>query len=133
MLITLWFKRCIISIFFVSLHVVYNEKVSKKAKGPKKEKQPKEPKEGKSFDVAGSNAVLWNCLTAITSLLFVALGLGGIIWGGNLVVDNAVILAEKLHIGSPNGKTLLNRLNFLQMTYDEVEEIINENTRFKCR
>lgn len=35
-------------------------------------------------------------------------------------------LAEKLHIGSPNGKTLLNRLNFLQMTYDEVEEIINE-------
>lgn len=32
------------------------------------------------------------------NLLFVALGLGGIIWGGNLVVDNAVILAEKLHI-----------------------------------
>ena len=35
-------------------------------------------------------------------------------------------LAEKLHIGSPNGKTLLNRLNFLQMTYTEVEEILNE-------
>ena len=32
------------------------------------------------------------------NLLFVALGLGGIIWGGNLVVDNAVILAEKLKI-----------------------------------
>ena len=35
-------------------------------------------------------------------------------------------LAEKLHIGNPNGKTLLNRLNFLQMTYEEVEEILNE-------
>ena len=35
-------------------------------------------------------------------------------------------LSEKLHIGSPNGKTLLNRLNFLQMTYEEVEEILNE-------
>ena len=35
-------------------------------------------------------------------------------------------LSEKLHIGLPNGKTLLNRLNFLQMTHEEVEEIINE-------
>ena len=32
------------------------------------------------------------------NLLFVVLGLGGIFWGGNLVVDNAVILAEKLKI-----------------------------------
>ena len=54
---------------------VYNEKVLKKAKGPKKEKLPKEPKEGKSFDVAGSNTILWNCLTAITSVLFVVLGI----------------------------------------------------------
>ena len=38
-------------------------------------------------------------------------------------------LAEKLHIGSPNGKTLLNRLNFLQMTYTDVEEILNEKNR----
>ena len=35
-------------------------------------------------------------------------------------------ISEKLHIGSPNGKTLLNRLNFLQMTYTDVEEILNE-------
>ena len=35
-------------------------------------------------------------------------------------------LAEKLHIGNPNGKTLLNRLNFLQMTYEEVEKILYE-------
>lgn len=32
------------------------------------------------------------------NLIFVAVGLTGIIWGGDLVVDNAVILAEKLHI-----------------------------------
>ena len=54
---------------------VYNEKVSKKAKGPKKEKQPKAPKEGKSFELAGGNTILWNCLTAITSVLFVVLGI----------------------------------------------------------
>ena len=41
-------------------------------------------------------------------------------------------LSEKLHIGSPNGKTLLNRLNFLQMTYDKVEEIINEKN-WNCK
>ncbi len=54
---------------------VYNEKVLKKSKGPKKEKQPKEPKEGKSFELAGSNTILWNCLTTITSVLFVILGI----------------------------------------------------------
>ncbi len=54
---------------------VYNEKVSKKAKGPKKEKQPKAPKEGKSFELAGGNTILWNCLTTITSVLFVVLGI----------------------------------------------------------
>lgn len=35
-------------------------------------------------------------------------------------------LAEKLHIGNPNGKTLLKRLNFLQMTVEKVSEILNE-------
>ena len=35
-------------------------------------------------------------------------------------------LADRLHIGNPNGKTLLNRLNFLQLTIYEVEEILNE-------
>ena len=34
-------------------------------------------------------------------------------------------LADKLYIGSPNGKTLLNRLNFLQLTIKDVEEILN--------
>ena len=34
-------------------------------------------------------------------------------------------LAEKLHIGSPNGKTLLKRLNFLQLTFNDLEEILN--------
>ena len=37
-----------------------------------------------------------------------------------------VYLAQKLHIGSPNGKTLLKRLNFLKMTYERVREILNE-------
>lgn len=37
-----------------------------------------------------------------------------------------IYLAQKLHIGSPNGKTLLKRLNFLQMTYEKVSEILNE-------
>ncbi len=35
-------------------------------------------------------------------------------------------LSNRLHIGNPNGKTLLKRLNFLQMTYESVEEILNE-------
>ena len=34
-------------------------------------------------------------------------------------------LAEKLHIGNPNGKTLLKRLNFLQLTFNDLEEILN--------
>lgn len=62
---------------------VYNEKVSKKSKGPKKEKMPKEVREGKSFDVAGGNTILWNCLTALTSVLFVVLGI--ILLSGNFV------------------------------------------------
>jgi ribonuclease M5 len=37
-----------------------------------------------------------------------------------------IYLAQKLHIGNPNGKTLLKRLNFLQMTYEKVSEILNE-------
>ena len=35
-------------------------------------------------------------------------------------------LADKLYIGSPNGKTLLNRLNFLQMTYEKVRMILDD-------
>lgn len=35
-------------------------------------------------------------------------------------------LAERLHIGNPNGKTLLKRLNFLQLTFNELEEILND-------
>ena len=35
-------------------------------------------------------------------------------------------LAMKLHIGNPNGKTLLKRLNFMQMTKEKVREILNE-------
>ena len=35
-------------------------------------------------------------------------------------------LAEKLHIGNPNGKTLLKRLNFLQLTYEKVRDILDE-------
>ena len=34
-------------------------------------------------------------------------------------------LADYLHIGSPNGKTILKRLNFLQLTYEKVSEILN--------
>ena len=34
-------------------------------------------------------------------------------------------LSEKLRIGSPNGKTLLKRLNFLQLTFKDLEEILN--------
>lgn len=35
-------------------------------------------------------------------------------------------LCSRLHIGSPNGKTLLKRLNFLQITLEKVREILNE-------
>lgn len=35
-------------------------------------------------------------------------------------------LADILHIGSPNGKTLLKRLNFIQITKEKVSEILNE-------
>ena len=35
-------------------------------------------------------------------------------------------LASRLHIGFPNGKTLLKRLNFLQLTYEKVRDILNE-------
>lgn len=35
-------------------------------------------------------------------------------------------LADRLHIGNPNGKTILNRLNFLQMTIEKVRDILNE-------
>lgn len=43
--------------------------------------------------------------------------------------DSAVkreYLGNKLHIGKPNGKILLKRLNFLQLTFEEVEAILNE-------
>lgn len=35
-------------------------------------------------------------------------------------------LCNILHIGSPNGKTLLKRLNFLQITTERVRDILNE-------
>lgn len=35
-------------------------------------------------------------------------------------------LSERLHIGSPNAKTLLNRLNFLGLDYEKVSAILNE-------
>ena len=35
-------------------------------------------------------------------------------------------ISEKLHIGQPNGKTFLNRLNFLQMTYEKVRMILDD-------
>lgn len=35
-------------------------------------------------------------------------------------------LADRLSIGNPNGKTLLNRLNFMQLSILEVEELLNE-------
>ena len=41
-------------------------------------------------------------------------------------VSKRKYLAERLHIGSPNAKTLLNRLNFLGMDYEKVGAILNE-------
>lgn len=46
--------------------------------------------------------------------------------GSNLSAIKRSYLGSRLHIGNPNGKTLLKRLNFLQMTYEDVEEILNE-------
>jgi len=40
--------------------------------------------------------------------------------------EKRLYLSTKLHLGSPNAKTLLKRLNFLQMTYEKVGEILNE-------
>lgn len=34
-------------------------------------------------------------------------------------------LAEVLHLGNPNGKTLLKRLNFMQTSYEKVRELLN--------
>ena len=41
-------------------------------------------------------------------------------------VNKRKYLAEKLHIGSPNAKTLLNRLNFLGLDKKKVSAILNE-------
>ena len=35
-------------------------------------------------------------------------------------------LCSRLNIGSPNGKTLLKRLNFMKLSYSDVELILNE-------
>ena len=35
-------------------------------------------------------------------------------------------LAEAYNLGNPNGKTLLKRLNFLNISYQELEEYLNE-------
>ena len=52
----------------------FYEKPSKKSKprGPRKESQQQE---SLSFDLAGNNNVLWNCLTAATSLIALAVGI----------------------------------------------------------
>ena len=36
-------------------------------------------------------------------------------------------LSSILHIGNPNGKTLLKRLNWLHLSYEEVRSILDEN------
>lgn len=35
-------------------------------------------------------------------------------------------LSKRLHLGNPNGKTLLKRLNALSLTFNEVREILND-------
>lgn len=46
--------------------------------------------------------------------------------GSEESTSKRIYLSQKLHIGNPNGKTLLKRLNFLQMTYEKVSEILDE-------
>ena len=46
--------------------------------------------------------------------------------GQDISVLKREFLAQKLHIGKPNGKTLLKRLNHLGLHYKEVEELLNE-------
>ena len=41
-------------------------------------------------------------------------------------VEKRKYLANILHLGEPNGKSLLKRLNFLQLTVEKVREILNE-------
>ena len=38
-------------------------------------------------------------------------------------------LCSRLNIGSPNGKTLLKRLNFMNLEYSDLEVILNEENR----
>lgn len=46
--------------------------------------------------------------------------------GGNKSQLKRIYLSKKLHLGSPNGKTLLKRLNALSLTSEEVREILND-------
>ena len=46
--------------------------------------------------------------------------------GGRDSAERRKFLASKLHIGEPNGKSLLKRLNFLQVSFEKVREILDE-------
>lgn len=46
--------------------------------------------------------------------------------GQNDSVNKREYLANVLHIGNPNGKTLLKRLNYIGLDYEEVRSILNE-------
>ena len=39
--------------------------------------------------------------------------------------EKRAYLSSVLHLGNPNGKTLLKRLNFMQVTYEKVREILD--------
>ena len=78
-IINLWESIIIFSLTIVyTIFLILREKKEHQPEEDEKEKEKKKP--------------WW------LNLIFVAVGLTGIIWGGDLVVDNAVILAEKLHI-----------------------------------
>lgn len=61
----------------VQQEVYYYEKPAKKSKEPKRvaPKQPKVEKETFAFELAGDKFHLWNCLTAVTSLIPLILGI----------------------------------------------------------
>ena len=46
--------------------------------------------------------------------------------GANNSALKRLYISERLHIGQPNGKTFLNRLNMLEMTYEKVRLILDE-------
>ena len=46
--------------------------------------------------------------------------------GQDISVKKREYLASVLHIGNPNGKTLLKRLNYMGIEFEELKVILNE-------